>query len=51
MTNIININDILNAAAFEDLGVSSEEEFDAIEWAIGSGDLLQAEEELDFNED
>ena len=49
MTNIININDILNAAAFEDLGVSSEEEFDAIEWAIEVGDL-EAEEELDFND-
>jgi len=49
MTNIININDILNAAAFEDLRVSSEEEFDAIEWAIEFGDL-EAEEELDFND-
>jgi len=47
MTNIININDILNATAFEDLGVSSEEEFDNMEWAID----LNAEEELDFNED
>jgi len=51
MTNIIDINAILEARALEELGVSTEEEFDAIEWALDAGDLLQAEEELDFNED